>query len=341
MPSITSLANAPAKLLLIGKSGAGKTGSLASLVSAGYKLRIIDTDNGVNVLHSLLTDPRYPYAKIIKARDINIEQAVHFIPISTAMKSRTISRKLPGDGNRSVSETLLAPIDARAWTNMLDKLDHWKEGDVDHGHVREWDADHVLVIDSFSTLSKCAYYFNQSLNGRLGARDEGFDYQRDIGGAQSQLTRLLELLYDSSIKCNVIVISHITWVDDSQGVANRPRTQNADGSLIISNPDGYPAAIGRALSTQMGKYFNDTYIARSTGSGTAVKRTISTVPQEGVLAKNSAFLDREYPVSHALASIFAALRHQEPPTDLIEAVSERPAAPVANLGQRPPATARA
>src|SRR5947207_14204487 len=38
------------KLLYIGDSGTGKTGSLTSLVKGGYKLRILDCDNGLDVL---------------------------------------------------------------------------------------------------------------------------------------------------------------------------------------------------------------------------------------------------------------------------------------------------
>lgn len=336
MPSITALAQAPAKILLIGKSGAGKTGSLASLVAAGYNLRIIDTDNGIKPLYSLLTDPRYPYSKILKAKNIDLTSAVHFIPVQTAMKLRSVEKRVPqaGGGVKLVSERLLAPIDAKAWTTVIDKLDRWKDGETDFGSVREWTEKEVLVLDSFSTLSMCAYYFNQSLNGRLGARDEGFDYQRDIGGAQSQLRRLLELLYDSSIGCNVVVTSHITWVDDSQGTAQRPRTNDDKGNIVLSSPDGYPSAIGRALSPQIGKYFNDAYIARSTGSGVNVNRVISTVPQEGVLAKNSVYLEREYPTQYALASIFSALRNTEAPTDLIEACTP-PKARVSPITQKP------
>lgn len=344
MPSITEDVNAPAKILLIGKSGAGKTGSLASLAATGYNIRIIDTDKGIRPLRSLLTDSRYPYAEIIKKRGIDLNHAVRYVPIDTSMKLRNVTRKIPGEGNRTTSETLLAPNDARAWTKVLDLLDKWKDDDMDLGSVREWTANDILVLDSFSTLAKCAYYFNQMLNGRLGARDEGFDYQRDIGGAQAQLTRLLELLYDSSISCNVIVISHITWVDESQGVASRPRTADGQGNVVLSNPDGYPSAIGRALSPQMGKYFNDVYIARSEGTGQSVRRTISTVPQEGVTAKNSVFLEREYPVATGLAQIFAAMRNAPPPTDLIEACAPRRQAPVAPgspVGQRPPAPALA
>ena len=328
MGSILDDLSAPAKILLIGKSGSGKTGSLASLVASGYNLRIIDTDKGVRPLRSLLTDDHYPYAKIIKAKGIDIAKAVRYVAVDTAMKLRTIMVKLPGEGNRTKSETLLAPNDARAWATVLDLLDNWEGKESGFGSVRTWTPNEVLVLDSFSTLATCAYYFCQSMNGRLGARDQGYDYQRDVGEAQSQLRRLLELLYDSSVTCNVVVISHITWVDESHGVASRPREISKDGGFTLSNPDGYPSAIGRALSPHMGKYFNDTYIARSSGSGSSVVRTISTVPQDGVSAKNSVYLEREYPVTYGLAAIFAAIRSQEPPTELIAACAPRREVPI-------------
>src|SRR4051812_13507500 len=51
MPSLANhQSNEFTKLLVEGDSGTGKTGALASLVSAGYKLRILDFDNGLDVL---------------------------------------------------------------------------------------------------------------------------------------------------------------------------------------------------------------------------------------------------------------------------------------------------
>ena len=42
------------KLLYIGDSSTGKTGSLVSLVKAGYRLKILDLDNGLDVLRSFV-----------------------------------------------------------------------------------------------------------------------------------------------------------------------------------------------------------------------------------------------------------------------------------------------
>jgi hypothetical protein len=342
MASLFDDIDAPAKILLIGKSGAGKTGSLASLVAAGYNLRILDTDKGIRPLRSLLMDVRYPYAKLIADAGIDLTNAVRYESIDINMKLRSITTKTP-NGNSS-TETLLAPADAKAWPKVMQMLDQWKEGGIDLGSVSTWKPKDVLVLDSFSTLAKCAYYFSQSMNGRLGARDQGYDYQRDVGEAQSQLTRLLELLYSSLITCNVIVISHVTWVDESSGVASRPKTGSMEGGgIAISNPDGYPSAIGRALSPQMAKYFNDTFVVRQTGTGQSVQRTISTVPQDGVMAKSSVFLDRDYPVTHGLASIFSAIRSDPLPANFVEAFApvRRTATPqpAAKSDQRPSAVA--
>ena len=154
MPSILDDSASPAKILLIGKSGAGKTGALASLAATGYNLRIIDTDNGVRSLHSLLVDSRYKYTDIIKARGIDLNQAVRYVPIQTSMKLRTVTNKV---GDKVTTNTILAPDDARAWTRAVDLLDKWKEGGVDLGSIRNWGPQDVLVLDSFSTLAKCAY----------------------------------------------------------------------------------------------------------------------------------------------------------------------------------------
>ena len=44
----------------MGDSGTGKTEALCSLVLAGYKLRILDLDNGLDIVKSYLTEPLFP-----------------------------------------------------------------------------------------------------------------------------------------------------------------------------------------------------------------------------------------------------------------------------------------
>ena len=57
MPSLKDhQSNEFTKLLLIGDAKAGKTGSLISLVEAGYKLRILDMDNLLDILKYMILE---------------------------------------------------------------------------------------------------------------------------------------------------------------------------------------------------------------------------------------------------------------------------------------------
>jgi len=52
MPSLDTVSPEQSfiRILYVGNSGAGKTGSLVSLVKAGYRVRLIDLDNGFGIL---------------------------------------------------------------------------------------------------------------------------------------------------------------------------------------------------------------------------------------------------------------------------------------------------
>lgn len=317
MASLLDTSHDPVKILLIGENGAGKTGSMASLVCMGYKLRVIDTDKGIKTLKSLLTDQHYPAARWCKTKNIDLSDALYYKQIDIPMTYRRVIEK-DGGGKITRDETLLAPKNAEAWNQACTALAEWNEGDKKLGSVTDWDDKTVVVIDSFSTLSMMAYYYIQKLNNRLGAREDGYDFQRDVGAAQGQLRRLLEMLASSGVKCNVILISHITRVDATQGFAQSPEQRARENRPVDAK--GYPAAIGRALSPHMGKFYNDVYQVEQSGSGTSVQRKISTVPINNVAAKNSVYLEQAYPVSTGLAEIFASHRTEPKPQEFIDFV---------------------
>ena len=97
--------NDPAKIYLVGETGSGKTGAKASLVCAGYKLRMIDTDKGFKTLRSLLTDPHYPYADYMRRHNIDPSKNVSVIPVDTPMELRMTERI---QGSKTIREKLLA-----------------------------------------------------------------------------------------------------------------------------------------------------------------------------------------------------------------------------------------
>jgi hypothetical protein len=274
------------KLLLIGESGSGKSGSLASLAAAGYNLRLLDYESGADILYNMLSDPKSPYPP-------EALQRVHF---------KTLT-----EHSKSVNGRII-PTKASVWSETMKILDSgWKEGEpgspdfADFGKLSTWTSKDVLVIDSFTALGNAAFNFLCSMNGKLGVLTEGNEWRRTIGQAQVLMEKFLEYLYDSSIQCNIVVISHITYVDEQ-------------GQVIVDGESksqiGYPSALGRALSPKVPRYFNSMLLLKTVGTGQGTRRVMYTQPQGVVAAKSSAPLRAKpsYPIETGLADYFKAVR---------------------------------
>ncbi len=308
---LTDTTFSPIKAFKVGKQGHGKTGADACLVAMGYKLRILDFDNGSDILKNLLTNDYYPYKKYMFDHKIPAQGAISVQKISEQMVKKV--EKI------GVEETArFVPKSAKGFTRTVDILEEWKDGNINYGPVETWGNDVILSIDTLGTLSDLAYFHIQALNGRLGARQEGFDYQRDVGGAQGILRNLIQKLFSPLIKCNVLIGAHITYVDESKGSFSQPTLES------ISDPIGYPQAIGRALSPVIGKWFNNVFIIEQSGSGLSSKNEILTQPSKNVAAKTSlpGLLKSRYPIETGMAEIFCALRGEPSPKELIEACAK-------------------
>lgn len=96
------------KLLLVGDPGAGKTGLLATLANADYKVRIVDLDNNLGVLNAYLD----------KGKGDNI--TYYSIPTK----------------------------DPESWRKSVQITTAWKTPEEDLGDLTTWGSDTVLVIDS-------------------------------------------------------------------------------------------------------------------------------------------------------------------------------------------------
>jgi len=305
------------RAVYLGQSGSGKTGSKAALICEGYKIRMMDTDKGARILYNLLTNPKFPYAALIKSRNIDLDTALDIIPIDLGMGVDLIRKEIRTDDGkrRFVTNPVIKPHDSSAWERAVKLLQEWKDSKVNYGSITTWGDDVILDIDAFTSLARAAYYWVQDINNHLGEYD-GFSYMRDVGGAQDRLLTLLEMLYDSSIKCNIIVTTHVEWVDETKGFAQSPSAMQLAGKT--PNPTGLPAAIGKALCDDIGRFFNDQIFAKIEGN----RRRIYTVPTSAVSTKASNFLEPSYDISTGMAEIFAALKNQPPPMELIEAVKK-------------------
>jgi hypothetical protein len=274
------------KLLFIAQSGGGKTGALASLANAGYNLRLADIDNGADVLCNLLRNPPLRDAKPIY--DPAAIERVHYVSLTEPKK---------------ILNGLAVSKDATVWPRAMKLMLGWKDDDVDYGPVTSWGPQDVLVIDSLTGLSDAAHDLILKMNGKLDAIPGSYDGRRYFQLAQDLIFSFLEMVTDVSIKCNVIVNSHITYVDEPGFVRALPDQ--------IAPQMGFPSALGKALSPKIPRLFNTILLAKKIGD----RQVIETKSANNVATKttNPTGVKDSYPLSTGLAEYFAAVRN---PTEL-------------------------
>lgn len=181
----------PFKGLIMGNSGSGKTGMLASLVIAGYELFILDYDNGAD-----------PLADTVPAQ---LHGKVH-------IETLTDTGKLTGFDAKNQKIEKLNP---QAFPTGLMLLNNWKDrvtGEV-FGPVTTWDKKRVLVVDSLGFCGGAALDFVLARNGRIGQQP----YEGDWGEAMRMLEQMLQILFSAEVKCHVIVNTHIDWQQPEGG----------------------------------------------------------------------------------------------------------------------------
>lgn len=256
------------KLLIMGDSKAGKTGALASLVAADYKLRVLDYDNGLDVLKQFVL-------KTCPNKIDNIE-------------FRTLRDKRKASALGSIINGV-----PKAFVEGIKMTDRWKYEETDLGDPGEWGPDYILVIDSLSLLAKAAFDWADPLvpAGRSGEKDNRAVY----GMAQEAIEKYLSTITSENFHTNVIVIAHVRYIERDDG-----------------STKGYPTTVGKALSPEIPKYFNNVALFETSAGGKRTLKTISTAMID--LANAKPFeMAKEYPIETGLADFFSVLRTQPQP----------------------------
>lgn len=269
MPKLSARsATSPIKMMVIGDSGTGKTGALESLVRAGYRLKIIDFDNGLDYLGQALVDAPELLENVQYETFTN-----HF----KTMAGRVIPKGSP-----------------KAWADSLKLLESGKSGEEDWGKPESWDEDDFLILDSLTMASKAAMLQVLQLNGRLMEAPQ----LQDWGQAQGLVEGLIQWLCSEDIKCNVMILSHINYLELNNGTIK-----------------GYPSAVGKALSATLPRYFNTILNATSKGSGKSAKRVICPLPQQSIETKaaiEESRLPESWPIQTAYAEFMLLAKGSVP-----------------------------
>ena len=282
MPSLANhQSNDFTKLLLIGDAKSGKTGSLVSLVEAGYKLRILDMDNLLDIL-------KYMILEKCPDKIGNVE-------------FRTLRDKRKA--TQSGSEIIGQP---KAFIEAIKMFDRWKykdeNGDVDLGVPSEWGPDCILVVDSLSRLCDAAWDWAEPLTP-VSAKTGQSDARQTYGTSQDVIEQTLATLTSPSFCTNVIVIAHVQYMEI--GASEDPVTGKMIGGIL----KGFPQGLGQKLSPKIPQYFPSVVLYTNEG-GKRTLRTNST-PMIDLANPKPFAMAKSYPIDTGLASFFGVLR--DPP----------------------------
>src|SRR5271165_2356901 len=258
------------KLLALGDSKSGKTSSLVSLVAAGYKLRILDMDNLLDVLRQ----------RILETCPDKLD-SVEFRTLRDRCKASEIDSVIDGK--------------PRAWIDSLKMLNRWKYTDddgveIDLGIPAEWGPDCILVIDSLTRWCDAAITLHEAMiptNTRSGS---SYDGRAVYFSAQNDVEKQLASLTGPNFNTNVIVLCHGKYID-----------------LPDKTVKLFPEGTGKALSPLIPTYFpNYIQYTHSGGKRTISLKSNHMIN----LAIASTSLPESLPADTGLAEIFRALCDQ-------------------------------
>jgi hypothetical protein len=242
-------------MLLIGDSGTGKTGALASLARAGYRLHILDMDNKVQtgILPVVLKDEPTALGR------------VDYEACRDKYKSSSLGPLIDGQ--------------PQAYAKSLALLDKWTDGSI----PAKWGPEHIFVLDSLTFFSDAAFAWAKGMN------PSAKDPRQWFYTAQSAVEDSLSMLTSEQFHTNVIVISHVSWVD-------RP-----DGTM-----KGYPSSVGKALGPTIPSYFDNMAQCETVGG----KRSIKFIPTALIDLKTPVGprMSAPLPIETGLADFFKTLR---------------------------------
>lgn len=235
MPKFSD-AKLPPRILICGEPAAGKTGSLAQLANAGYRLMIHDFDQNTRVIGSYLKPD---------AADV-------YVSTYTAAKI-TNTNLFAGTGVAGTQ----ALNELRRFTKMLE---HWKVPDgEDLGPCSSWTSKDVVVIDSGTFLGEMLLL--AASEDPKTKRDERSLY--NVAG--SYYGAILDHLTGKKVGASVIVLTHIRQTGDKD-----------DQGKITGRQRDIPVGIGEKFSKDMQTYFSDIWHLEVDRAGNRVFKTAAT-----------------------------------------------------------------
>lgn len=279
----------PVRMMIVGYPGTAKTGGLASLIDAGYKLRILDYDGN--------TDPIFQYVK-----DRSKLANVDIVSLEDKLRS-----------GQKFLETTGIPT---AFTRGLDLMNEWKykeeDGtEVNLGRSKEWGCDTIVVADSLTPIGVAAFRRMMSMMNKTPLNTT----QQLWGVAMDQQNAFMEKLTEEGNRFHVIVMAHLKMIGPKDIKEGEDETTKELKKRVADLVETrlFPRALGQDLPQHIGGHFPTLIEASSEFKAGKFSRIYRTIPRPELDLKLASRLSFDkVSVEDGLAKIFAELA---PPLD--------------------------
>lgn len=226
----------PPRVLVYGDPASGKTGALAQLANAGYRLLIHDFDQNARVIGSYL------------------KPGAGDVYLSTYEVAKMTGTNLFAGNRADAAQAALKEM--RRFCQMLQ---HWKTETEDLGPSTELTAKDVVVLDSGTFLGELLFMAAKA----DPEANKHTPTQYRLAG--EYYAAILDYLCGKKMGASVVVLTHITQTGE----------KDSDGKFI-GKPKDIPVAIGEKMSKRMPSYFSDIWRLEVDRTGNRRFRTAAT-----------------------------------------------------------------
>jgi len=226
----------PPRVLVYGDPASGKTGALAQLANAGYRLLIHDFDQNARVIGSYL------------------KPGTGDVYLSTYEVAKMTGTNLFAGNRADAAQAALKEM--RRFCQMLQ---HWKTETEDLGPSIELTAKDVVVLDSGTFLGELLFMAAKA----DPEANKHTPTQYRLAG--EYYAAILDYLCGKKMGASVVVLTHITQTGE----------KDSEGKFI-GKPKDIPVAIGEKMSKRMPSYFSDIWRLEVDRTGNRRFRTAAT-----------------------------------------------------------------
>lgn len=279
------------KLMMLGYSGEGKSGSLVPLGIPGiiknfpgYELRVLDFDGKFEELTRAVLGKYLAEKKITQDQHDTALTNNFDICLCTEATSVVDVR----EAGKNIT-TFGAQGTTTAWAKATRQIRKWE---------RSMDESKIFIVDSLTFAAKHIAAFSQELQGKLNKSLMWQDYQFP----QQEIESLLDFAADC--KSHSIILGH---QDPMEIMKRTGRFDDKDNEIMeLMDVLVLPIAMGKANRPKLPARFNHMLMMSSEGTDSAARRCIWTIPHNGIMCKSPFFSAKDrYEITKGMPEYFS------------------------------------